>query len=141
MTNVIDELRTAQRQIRTVANAAAQLRSENRYLRSRLADNGRGGRILRRAYDDGMTMVLWRYSGIYPSRSWCLENGLSERRWAWARALLMAARVHDGRDIVDGDIDTIRRSLHATYQRLRGGDDEDLIQLRARMPRKYHLVD
>ena len=134
-------VRAAQREVVTMQTTIAQLRKENRYLRNMLADNSRSGRLLRRAYDDAKTMLVWRYSGIYPSRRWCLENGIAERRWSWARAFMMAARVHDGNDIVEGDFAALERQLSVTYNRLRNGDDDTLIALRMRMPRKFRRLE
>jgi len=137
MATTIDEVRQAQRRVNTSAELIAQLRRENVYLRKLLTDNSRNGRILRRARDDAFTLLLWRYSGFYPSREWSREQGLTERRWAWGRALLMAARLWTDGDIVETDLDEARRRLTATYERLRSSDDDFLLQLRRRMPRKF----
>lgn len=139
MTEQIDAVRDAQRQLNGAALTIAQLRKENRYLRARLTDNGRAGRILRRARDDAYSLLLWRAAGFYPSLNWCLEQGLSERRWQWARAFLRVARLYDGRDYEAQDLDFAARRLRLTYERLRGGNDEQLEELRRRMPRKYRL--
>ena len=133
----IELLRDTQRRLNGAALTVAQLRKENRYLRARLTDNGRAGRILRRARDDAYSLLLWRAGGFYPSLSWCLEQGLSERRWQWARAFLRVARLYDGQDYEAEDLDFAGRRLRATYERLRSGDDEQLAELRRRMPRKY----
>ena len=140
MTEQIDAVRETQRQLNGAALTIAQLRKENRYLRKLLTDNGRNGRILRRARDDGFTLLLWRYSGFYPSRDWCREQGMTERRWAWARALLMTARLWTDGDIVETDLAEAKRRLAATYERLRSSDDDYLLQLRRRMPRKFQYT-
>ncbi len=135
----INAVQEAQRRLNRAALTVAQLRKENRYLRARLTDNGRAGRILRRARDDAYALLLWRSTGFYPSLSWCLEQGLSERRWQWARAFLRVARLYDGRDYAAEDMEFAGRRLRSTYERLRGGEDEQLEELRRRMPKKYRL--
>lgn len=138
MTLTVDTLRQAQRRANTDAQIIAQLRKENRYLRRRLTDNSPAGRILRRAYDDAGLLLVWRSAGYYPSLAWAGEQGMSERRWQWARGLLRVARLLEA-DYLAEDMDFAGRRLRATYERLRQGDDDDLQELRRRMPRKYWL--
>lgn len=70
----------------------ATLQAENRRLR-RLTRNGKQGSILHRAAADARAIVGWRIAGYSVARRKCVEYGLSERRWAWAMALLKLAGV------------------------------------------------
>lgn len=135
----LDTLRRAQRSVGRVALEDAQLRRENRYLRRLLAHNGRYGRLLRRAHDDALAMLQWRHAGYYTSRDWCCEMGMSERRWTWARALLMAARLWEHGDIAPVRFDVAADQLAQTVKRIRESDDDQLQVLRSRMPKKYAL--
>jgi hypothetical protein len=70
----------------------ATVQSENRRLR-RMTENGKQGRIVHRAAADARQIVGWRVAGFCVSRRQCLSYGMSERRWAWALALLKLAGV------------------------------------------------
>lgn len=72
----------------------ATLQAENRRLR-RLTTNGKQGRVIHRTAQDARQLVAWRFSGYSISRRNCLAYGMSERRWAWAIALLKVAKVLD----------------------------------------------
>jgi len=134
------EVQAAQAAVNRTAIEAAQLRADNRRLRKQLARNSRNGRILERARDDARAMILWRAGGWYPSRSFCYEQGMSERRWAWARGLLRCARLWEDGDLLDVDPDVSVRQLDSTVRRLRQSDDERLESLRRRMPRKFRYT-
>jgi len=112
---MIDELDKARRQLARLAMENRLIATENRRLR-RLAVNRRGpGRTLHRAMEDAKAMLLWRYAGLSVSRRACVEYGMSERRWEWARALLLAARVWDGlaNDVAQVHADDIQRAMAA----------------------------
>lgn len=134
------EVRMAQQAVNRMASEAGQLRAENRRLRKRLAKNSRYGKLLARARDDARTMLLWRAGGYYPSRSWCLEQGMSERRHGWAKGLLRVARLWEDGDLLDVPLDVARRQLDATVKRLQEHGDERLLEVRRRMPRKYRFT-
>jgi hypothetical protein len=131
------EVTMAQKAVNRTASEAAQLRAENKRLRKRLAKNSRYGKLLSRARDDARTLILWRADGFFPSRSFCLEQGMSERRHGWAKGLLKAARLWEDGDIVDVPLDVARRQLDSTVRRLQASDDDRLLSVRAKMPRKY----
>lgn len=71
---------------------AATLAAENRRLR-RMTANGKQGRILHRAAADARQLVGWRFAGYSISRRNALSYGMSERRHAWAVALLRVAGI------------------------------------------------
>ena len=129
-----DENVTLQRVERTLQRLAvnnAQLRADNRRLRSLVVNRGRG-RILARALDDATAMLAWRFAGFAITRDACLELGLPERRWEWARALLMAARIHDGWDITEPQFDLAVRKLAATHDRIEAQGDIGALIMRRR---------
>jgi hypothetical protein len=114
-----------------LATENAQLRAENRRLRKLKVNAGRG-RILARALDDATVMLTWRFAGYSISRAKCAELGLTDRPWEWARALLMAARIHDGADITETDFDVALRKLAAAYDRIEAQEDIGALVLRRR---------
>lgn len=78
----------------------AQLRRENRYLRSKVGDPPLGlqrvntiGRILRRAYDDALSLLALRDANYTVTRALAVSLGISERRYYWAIGLLRSASV------------------------------------------------
>lgn len=70
----------------------ATVQAENRRLR-RMTTNGKLGRVLHRAAADARQLVTWRFAGYSVSRRNCEGYGMTQRRWAWAMALLRAARI------------------------------------------------
>ena len=108
-----------------LATENAQLRAENRRLRKLKVNAGRG-RILARALDDATVMLTWRFAGYSISRAKCAELGLTDR------ALLMAARIHDGADIAETDFDVALRKLAAAYDRIEAQEDIGALVLRRR---------
>ena len=78
----------------------AQLRRENRYLRSKMGDRPVGlktvntiGRILRRALDDALSLLALRAANYQVTRQLAHELGISERRYYWSLGLLRSASV------------------------------------------------
>ena len=135
---MIDDLERARRQLARMAMENRLIATENRRLR-RLAVNRRGpGRTLHRAMEDAKAMLLWRYAGLSVSRRACVEYGMSERRWEWARALLLAARVWDqlDNDVAQYHADDIQRAMaaveHKADQIAANGDMGLLIMRRRR---------
>jgi len=112
---MIDELEKARRTLARLAMENQLIQTENRKLR-RLAVNRRGhGRTVHRAMEDAKAILLWRYGGLNVSRRACVDYGMSERRWEWARALLLAARVWDdlANDVASHYADDINRAIAA----------------------------
>jgi hypothetical protein len=128
--NMLEDLQTG-----ALAAKLLQLQKENRYLR-KLTDNRGPGRIIRRAYDDALTLIAWRFSGFSITRKWCNENGMSERRWTWAIGLLKLARIYDNGDIAIDDIERCQRILKLRYDELMD-EERGLDRLRMKMPRRY----
>lgn len=109
----------------------ATLRAENRYLR-KLVGNSKHGRLLRRTHTDAQQLIAWRFAGLSISRRAANEMGMGQRRWQWARALLMLAGVHNGEDVIEPDFDAVLRALHDTAVSL---EKTGLERLRLRLPR------
>ena len=124
-------LQNMERLLQRLAVNNSQLRADNRRLRQMVVNRGRG-RILARALDDATAMLAWRFAGYAITRDACRELGLPERRWEWARALLMAARIHDGWDITEPAFDVATRRLAATHDRIEAQGDIGALILRRR---------
>ena len=78
----------------------AQLRRENRYLRSKIGDRPVGlktvntiGRILRCALDDALSLLALRAANYQITRQLARDLGISERRYYWALGLLRSASI------------------------------------------------
>ena len=117
--------------VQRLATENAQLHAENRRLRKMTVNRGKG-RILNRALDDASTMLVWRFAGYAISRDGCESLGIGDRRWEWARALLMTARIHDGADVIEDDFDLAIRKLAATHDRIEAQGDIGALVLRRR---------
>jgi len=125
-------LQRVEQKLQRLAMDNAQLRAENRRLRKLAVNRGRG-RIVVRALDDATAMLAWRFAGYSISRRSCAELGLPERRWEWARALLWAARVHNGNDITVAEFDVAARMLaHKAESIMHSGDLAPLFLRRRR---------
>ena len=131
MTEKSDTLQNMERLLQKLAVNNAQLRADNRRLRQMVVNRGRG-RILSRALDDATAMLAWRFAGFAITRDACRELGLPERRWEWARALLMAARIHDGWDITEPQFDLAAKKLAATHDRIEASGDIGALIMRRR---------
>lgn len=139
MATIIDQ---AQQKLARLAQEVAQLRNENSYLRRQT-----GGahdyhyhtapRILRRALDDGLAMLVLTMNDYPISRQFMYELGYSERRYYWAIGLLRAARVMAprGRRMADVDFQTAESKLQSKYESLKA-DKDALEKLRLYMPKK-----
>ena len=89
--------------IERMALKLAQAQAENRALRRKVAANTPDGRILRQAHVDALYVMQMYFADWNPSRRFCEENAnITRRRWAWARALLIVAGLHNGRDFKEG---------------------------------------
>lgn len=119
-----------------------QARKENRYLRRRVEGlhpyhYNTAPRILRRAYDDSIAILVLRAGGYNIGRGFCYELGISERRYFWAVGLLRSSRVMRARGngwLVD-DFATAESRVNHEYARI-GGQSNGLEMLRLYMPRK-----
>lgn len=90
----------------TLQEKVARLQQENHYLRR--ANKVRPHlRLIVRAEAAAKTLALWHCSGYRTGRRAALELGMPERTWFAGRALLMVARLHDGREWVSDDAATI----------------------------------
>lgn len=74
----------------------ADLRRENGRLRHKLADERHHPRRIERARDDALLLAMWKGAGIHPSRRFAVAQGMTERQWENAIALLRLARVLTG---------------------------------------------
>lgn len=126
-----DTLAKVEQLVARMATENAHLRAENRRLRKMPVNRGRG-RILARALDDATAMLAWRFAGYSISRDSCEQLGIGDRRWEWARALMMTARIHDGADVTVADFDAALRSLAAAHDRIEAQGDIGALVLRRR---------
>ena len=124
-------LARAEQLLARLATENSHLRAENRRLRKMKVNTG-PGRILNRAFDDATAMLAWRFAGYSISRDACEKLGIGDRRWEWARALLIAARIHDGADITEPDFDAALRRLAAAHDRITAQGNIDALILRRR---------
>lgn len=125
-----DTMARAEAMLQRLVMENAQLRKENRYLR-KLKVNAGKGRILNRAMADATAMLAWRFAGYSISRTKARDLGITERRWEWARALMQAARIHDGHDVTEPDFDAAMHRLAAAHDRIEAqGDIETLVNRR-----------
>lgn len=141
----IENQSSVDRALQVIANLQQELghaRKENRYLRAK--DGGKHpyhqntvGRILRRAYDDGIAIVLLRTNGLPVSRRYAYAIGYSERRYTWALGLLRSARIISPRGYawLVPDFQTADAKLDREYNRLKGQPNA-LEMLRVFMPKK-----
>ena len=126
-----DTMARAEATLQRLMMENSHLRAENRRLRKLKRNAGRG-RILERAFDDATAMLAWRFAGYSVGRKSCRGLGLSERRWEWARALLMVARIHDGNDVTEPDFDAALRKLAAAHDRIEATGDIGALIMRRR---------
>ena len=101
--------------VRVMQTKIAQLQGEVKRLQ-RIAGNTRADRLLKLAAQNARQMVVWRFEGDAISRRACLEAGMSRRAWEWGRALLIAARIHDGEDLTETDLDACMEAIAVTEQ-------------------------
>lgn len=121
-----------EREIERLRLQVADLQAENNTLRRRLPASTGDMRRLRKAYRDAKAMVLHRFAGYAISRDSCLALGISERAWTNARALLQAARIHNGFDIVESDFEAAMLRLDATVGSMEAAGNAE--RLRSRLP-------
>lgn len=124
----------------------AQLRRENRYLRSKIGDPPLGlkhvntiGRILRRAYDDALSLLALCDANYKVTRALAGTIGVSERCYYWAIGLLRSAGVMRQNHWLITTYDVGALKLEARYQELRERADA-LDLLRLYMPKKMEYI-
>lgn len=139
MATIIDQ---AQQKLARMAQEVAQLRNENSYLRRQTGSTHdyhyhTAPRILRRAFDDALAMLVLAMNDMPTSRQFMYELGYSERRYYWAIGLLRAARImaSRGRRLADLDFVTAEQRLQSKYESLKNETDV-LEKLRLYMPKK-----
>jgi hypothetical protein len=126
-----DTLARAEATLQRLMMENSHLRAENRRLRKLKRNAGRG-RILERAMADATAMLAWRFAGYSISRAKARDLGITERRWEWARALLLVARIHDGNDVTEPDFDAALRKLAAAHDRIEATGDIGALIMRRR---------
>lgn len=126
-----DTMARAEATLQRLMMENSHLRAENRRLRKLKRNAGRG-RILERAMADATAMLAWRFAGYSISRAKARDLGITERRWEWARALLLVARVHDGGDVTEPDFDAALRKLAAAHDRIEATGDIGALIMRRR---------
>lgn len=144
MATIIEE---AQQKLARLAQEVAQLRNENNYLRRHTERPDfdyhyhTAPRILRRALDDALAMLVLAMNDYPISRGFMYELGYSERRFYWAIGLLRAARIMSprGRRLADTDLKTAESKLQAKYESLKA-DADALQKLRLYMPKKMQYA-
>ncbi|HXF62868.1 MAG TPA: hypothetical protein VNK95_14685 [Caldilineaceae bacterium] len=102
----------------------ARLREENARLRKALRINGRHARRIQRAYDGALQLALWHVSFLPTTRGFAMAQGMTQRQWENAQALLRLARLVDqaGRWQVH-DLPTIEARLERAAQAANAAPD------------------
>ena len=103
--HAIAELNHTRWELEKMKVKMATVQAENRRLR-RLTQNGAAGRRLHRTAADARQIIGWRFAGYTVTRTACYGYGMSERRWAWAVALLKLAKVLDYNVVSADEFDT-----------------------------------
>lgn len=104
-----------------------ELREENARLRKALRENGRHAKRIQRAHKTALLLARWHTSYQPTSRKHAKANGIPQRQWDNAVALLRLARVcdrsgrwkyHDLTDIsvrLDGAVDAANAAPEAYF--------------------------
>lgn len=108
------------------------LRRENSQLRRQLREKCRETQILRRALDAAQFMAMCHMAGQSASRDACVADGMPQRAWYWGRALLMDARLHNGRGLTTANMDEINEGIRRAVSRYQV---QGFYTLRGRNPR------
>lgn len=89
-----------------------RLQAENAKLRAALKANGRHARRISRAHDAALLLATWHLAYLPTSREFAAQNGMGQRQWQNAMALLKLAKIVDvrGRWLLH-DLDTISAKL------------------------------
>lgn len=121
-----------ERQVERLTLKVADLQKENQQLRKRLPESVGDMRRLRQAYRDARAMLTHRFNGYSISRASCLTLSIPRRRWPWAVGLLKLARVHNGRDVIEQDLDAAIAALDAAFKSLENAGT--IARLKMRLP-------
>lgn len=136
-TQQVQEVQYLRSQLDAANVKLATVQAENRRLRKMTA-NGKQGRILHRAAADARQLVGWRFAGYSVTRRNCESYGMTQQRWAWAMALLRAARIvpypGDTDAFVVEDLDQCIALIDREVRRNESAGD--LVRLRLRMYRR-----
>lgn len=94
------------------------LEQERAQLYKRLGETGGFAKRVRQAHEDALLLCLWRAGGIYPSRRYAMQYGMSQRQWQNAFALcrlggLVVRHYH----WIDARPETVRESLQRAVKR------------------------
>lgn len=108
------------------------LQRENTQLRRQLRENCRETQILRKALDAAQFMIVTHLAGQSASRAACVRDGMPQRAWYWGRALLVDARVHNGKRFTTANIEEINDGLRRAVGRY---SIQGFYSLRGRNPR------
>ena len=108
------------------------LQRENSQLRRQLRENCREAQILKRALDAAQFMAITHLAGQSASRGACMADGMPQRHWYWGRALLMDARVHNGKRLTTANIDEVNEGIRRAVNRYQ---IQGFYSLRGRNPR------
>lgn len=108
------------------------LQRENSQLRRQLRESCRESQILRRALDAAQFMAICHLAGQSASRGACEADGMPQRHWYWGRALLMDARLHNGRGLTTTNMDEINEGIRRAVSRYQV---QGFYSLRGRNPR------
>ena len=74
-----------------------RLQAENAKLRAALKANGRHSRRISRAHDCSLLLATWHIAYLPTSREFAAQNGVGQRSWQNAMALLKLGRIVDVR--------------------------------------------
>jgi len=74
-----------------------RLQIENKTLRAALKLNGRHARRIRRAADCALLLATWHVAHLPTTRAFAAGQGMAQRQWQNACALLKLARITDQR--------------------------------------------
>jgi hypothetical protein len=72
-----------------------RLQAENARLRAALKENGRHARRISRAHDAALLLATWHIGYLPTSRDYAMANGMPQRQWQNAMALLKLAHLVD----------------------------------------------
>jgi hypothetical protein len=135
-TRTTNDLALLRTQLDLAAVKLATVQAENRRLR-RMTENGKQGRLLYRTAADARQIVGWRFAGYSVTRRACYGYGMSERRWAWAVALLKVAKVLDINTacVDEFDVADLDEALAQVDRAVTICEQEGLARLVFRLPR------
>jgi len=120
----------------TLLTKVARLQAENTRLR-RIAHHTGDAARLERTETDAKQLLVWRFSGFSISLRAVSNYGMTRRHWEWARALLIHAGIHDGRDVTCPHFAEAVTSVEDAVATLRS---EGLDRLKYRLP-QYSLLE